>query len=61
MCLQKVVEIQEDLDKDTDEDSDAEGAGYAACAVETMRFLAAEGYGADHPMIKGLRQRLSRR
>lgn len=48
------------MDRETDDENDAESAGYAACALETIRFLAAEGYGADHPMVRGLRQRLLR-
>lgn len=57
-CLQKVCELQEEL-KRNDED-DAEAAGYAACAVETMRFLEAEGLSSDHPVVKNLSERLFR-
>lgn len=59
-CLQKVCELQADLQRTDEEENDAEAAGYAACAVETMRFLAAEGLPPDHPVVTGLRDRLMR-
>ncbi|GLV34736.1 hypothetical protein CBL_09217 [Carabus blaptoides fortunei] len=57
-CLQKVCELQADLARDSDDEDDAEAAGYAACAVETIKFLAAEGLAPDHPVVTGLSQRL---
>lgn len=59
-CLQKVCELQADLARDSDDEDDAEAAGYAACAVETLKFLASEGLAPDHPVVTGLSQRLLR-
>lgn len=66
ICLQKVCELQQDLAKEEESENnpthfDAEEAGYSACALETMRFLAREGLGPEHPMVRGLKQRLHRR
>ncbi|KAJ8948423.1 hypothetical protein NQ318_007946 [Aromia moschata] len=42
LCLQKICELQASLEAD-DEVHDPEAAGYAACAMETLRFLSAHG------------------
>lgn len=59
-CLQKVCELQASLQRTGEEENDAEAAGYAACAIETMRFLAAEGLPPDHPVVRELREKLTR-
>ncbi|XP_018323477.1 uncharacterized protein LOC108735812 [Agrilus planipennis] len=58
LCLQKVCELQEDLQRCDDEENDPEAAGYAACAMETLRFLVAEGLPPDHPTVKTLTEKL---
>lgn len=58
LCLQKVCALQEELQKSEDDENDPEAAGYAACAMETFRFLSNEGLSPDHPVIKGLAERL---
>lgn len=58
VCLQKVCELQADLERSTDEIHDPEAAGYAACALETIRFLSSQGLPPDHPMVKGLAEKL---
>ncbi|KAJ8957143.1 hypothetical protein NQ314_006601 [Rhamnusium bicolor] len=39
---------------------DPEAAGYTACAMETLRFLSAQGLPPDHPMVKAITERLLR-
>lgn len=58
MCLQKVCELQADLQRNEEQENDPEAAGYAACAIETLRFLSTEGVSPDHPIVKGLTRRL---
>lgn len=55
----------EDDDGDTDESSnfdllcaEADAIGFAACAKETLNFLAAEGLSSDNPLVLALRNRL---
>ncbi|RZC38858.1 hypothetical protein BDFB_014469, partial [Asbolus verrucosus] len=57
LCLEKVCELQADLERGQ-EAHDPEAAGYAACAMETMRFLSAQGLPPDHPVIRGLAEKL---
>lgn len=59
-CLQKVCELQADLQRNDHEVDDPEAAGYAACALETFRFLSAEGLTPDDPIVKALAERLLR-
>ncbi|XP_031352515.1 uncharacterized protein LOC116177639 [Photinus pyralis] len=54
-CLQKVCELQADLQRD--EDRNPEAAGYAACAMETLSFLSAEGVPSTHPIVRQLKAR----
>lgn len=58
LCLQKVCELQAELDNNEQRDPEAEG--YAACTMETLRFLSNEGLSPNHPMVKELRERLMR-
>ncbi|EFA09086.1 hypothetical protein TcasGA2_TC006806 [Tribolium castaneum] len=57
LCLQKVCELQADLER-SEEVHDPEAAGYAACAMETIRFLSSQGLPPDHPIVKGLTEKL---
>lgn len=57
-CLQKVCQLQADLQRSDNEQDDPEAAGYAACAAETLRFLSAEGLPPDHPVVRALAERL---
>lgn len=59
VCLQKVCELQQNLERTEDFENDPQAAGYAACAMETLRFLAAEGLPPDHPVVRTLSERLS--
>lgn len=59
VCLEKVIQLQEELRRD-DDGGDARTAGYAACAVETLRFLESEGLSRDHPVVRSLSERLFR-
>lgn len=61
MCELQANLEREDEAENEPEHYDAEEAGYEACALETMRFLAREGLGPDHPMVKSLGQRLLKR
>lgn len=58
LCLQKVCELQAELGKSEEEVHDPEAAGYAACAMEALRFLSSQGLPPDHPVVKRLRDRL---
>lgn len=59
LCLRKVCELQQDLERTEDFENDPQAAGYAACAVETLRFLANEGLPPDHPVVKTLSEKLA--
>ncbi|KAI4456110.1 hypothetical protein MML48_8g00013717 [Holotrichia oblita] len=59
VCLQKVCELQQNLERTEDFENDPQAAGYAACAMETIRFLAAEGLPPDHPVVRTLSEKLS--
>jgi len=37
LCLQKICELQAELETEADDAHDPEVEGYAACATETMR------------------------
>lgn len=58
----KVTEIQAQLQEEDSEEEDgrenAMEAGYVACAIETINFLAAEGLGPDHPLMRTLHRQL---
>lgn len=56
LCLQKICELQAEMDNEEVHDPEAEG--YAACAMETMRFLSAQGLPPEHPMVKALSEKL---
>lgn len=56
LCLQKICEMQAELEDETTHDPEA--AGYTACALETLKFLADHGLPSDHPMVKGIREKL---
>lgn len=56
MCLQKVCELQAALE-DT-EQRDPEAEGYAACAMETLRFLSNEGLPPNHPIVRELTNKI---
>ncbi|XP_017782696.1 PREDICTED: uncharacterized protein LOC108567023 [Nicrophorus vespilloides] len=60
MCFEKICELQKELEGDiTEEDyDDAQVAGYAACALETMSFLRAEGMSEEDPIMKVLKEKL---
>lgn len=60
VCLQKVCELQAELQRSDGQEHDAEAAGYAACAIEALRFLSSEGVSQEHPMVKTLTQHLLR-
>ncbi|CAH0563375.1 unnamed protein product [Brassicogethes aeneus] len=57
LCLQKICELQAEIN-DEENVHDAEAAGYAACAVETLRFLTNQGLPPSHPMVKTLTEKL---
>ncbi|XP_023313149.1 uncharacterized protein LOC111693180 [Anoplophora glabripennis] len=59
LCLQKICELQADLENEENM-RDPEAAGYTACALETLRFLSDHGLTPDHPMVKGIAERLLR-
>lgn len=57
LCLQKVCELQAEMEHEKNMANDPEAAGYAACAIETLRFLSQEGLPDDHPVILGLKEK----
>lgn len=59
MCLEKVCELQHELNKADECEEDAQAAGYAACAMEALSFLAREGLPQDHPMVTALTEKLA--
>lgn len=58
MCLQKVCELQAEIEDTAQRDPEAEG--YAACAMETLRFLTNEGLSQDNPIVTELTNKLMR-
>nr|CAI5866868.1 unnamed protein product [Callosobruchus analis] len=58
LCLQKICELQSELESEETLPHDAEAAGYAACALETLRFLSSQGLSHDHPVVKRIREKL---
>ncbi|CAH1989495.1 unnamed protein product [Acanthoscelides obtectus] len=54
----KICELQAELEHEDAVPHDAEAAGYSACALETLRFLSAQGLPHDHPMVKRIREKL---
>ncbi|XP_050299951.1 uncharacterized protein LOC126738591 [Anthonomus grandis grandis] len=61
LCLQKICELQAEMEmEEDDQHHDAEAEGYAACAVEALRFLSSQGLPPDHPMVKALSEKLLR-
>lgn len=59
ICLQKICQLQAELENDVNE-QDAEAAGYTACAMETLRFLSEHGLAPDHPLVKTITEKLFR-
>lgn len=57
ICLQKVYQLQDELER-SENVRDPEAEGYAACVMETLRFLSAQGLPSDHPIVQGLTDRL---
>lgn len=57
LCLQKVCELQAEIERN-EQVHDPEAAGYAACAMETIRFLSSQGLPPDHPVVKSLTEKL---
>ncbi|CAG9773611.1 unnamed protein product [Ceutorhynchus assimilis] len=60
LCLQKICELQAEMEREAETIHDPEAEGYAACATETLRFLSSQGLPPDHPMVKMLSERLLR-
>ncbi|XP_066140114.1 uncharacterized protein insb [Euwallacea fornicatus] len=58
LCLQKIAELQTELEEEPQSSHDPEVEGYAACATEALRFLSAQGLPPDHPMVKALAEKL---
>lgn len=58
LCLQKICEMQAELDEDSHHDPEV--AGYTACALETLKFLSDHGLPSDHSMVKGIMEKLFR-
>ncbi|KAK9883089.1 hypothetical protein WA026_001291 [Henosepilachna vigintioctopunctata] len=61
ICLQKVCQLQNELERTTEGFGDPEAEGYATCALETLRFLSDQGLPSDHPIVRGLTDRLLRK
>ncbi|XP_060522624.1 uncharacterized protein LOC132699759 [Cylas formicarius] len=59
LCLQKICELQAEMQDESEIQHDPEAAGYAACVVETLRFLSTQGLPSDHPIVKALTEKLS--
>lgn len=60
ICLQKVCQLQEELER-TENLADPEAEGYATCVMETLRFLSTQGLPSNHPIVKGLTDKLLNR
>lgn len=69
LALERVCALQAELARDTNNDNDdddendneqvdPETAGFAACAIETFRFLATEGLTADNQLMQRLSEHL---
>lgn len=56
LCLQKICEMQAELEEAATHDPEV--AGYTACALETLKFLSDHGLSPDHPMVKGITEKL---
>lgn len=50
--------MQAELDDETLHDPEI--AGYTACALETIKFLSDHGLPPDHPVVKGITEKLFR-
>lgn len=48
--------MQAELEDDASHDPEA--AGYAACALETLKFLSDHGLPPEHPMVKAISEKL---
>ncbi|XP_030768007.1 uncharacterized protein LOC115891632 [Sitophilus oryzae] len=60
LCLQRICELQAEMNQVDEEVHDPEAEGYTACAMETLRFLTAQGMSPDHPVVRALTDRLLR-
>lgn len=64
LALERVCALQAELARENSDEENSDGqvdpetAGFAACAIETFRFLAAEGLSDNHPVIQRLTQHL---